>query len=146
MEFGAEQDQLVFPREVLDLPFATAEPALASRLEEEASTQLATLTQLTRPVGLTMSLEDVQVALRTCLAEGNANLDRVAEGLVMSSRSLQRYLSSSGTSHREILLQARGEVLAQRRHSGESTLVELAEPLGYVSARSVSRALRRVSY
>jgi len=119
-------------------------PALVARLEAEANSQLTALGQLAKPGGHAMTLDDVCTALRSCLAEGNANLDRVAERLVVSPRSLQRYLSSSGTSHREILLEARGQVLAERPHGGESTLVELAEPLGYVSARSVTRALRRL--
>ncbi len=145
VDFGAEQDQLVFSREVLALPFASHDPARAAHLEAQASTQLCALQQLAQSRQQGMTLEDVHVALRACLAEGNANLDRVAERLVVSPRSLQRYLSSCGTSHREILLAARGEVLAKCSQSGESTLTQLAEPLGYVSARSVTRALRRMS-
>ena len=143
VRFEADCDELVFARDTLDLPFRTAEPRLAELLDYCAESRLTELRTI--PPVLPAGADDVRAALRACLAEGNANLDRVAERLNVSQRSLQRQLSELGTSHRALLREEREllsrEILARDTPSH----AELARALGYASRRSVSRALRRKS-
>jgi AraC-like DNA-binding protein len=141
VRFDAECDELVFSRDTLDLPFRTAEPRLAELLDYCAESRLVEL-QVTPPV-VASSASDVRAVLRACLAEGNANLDRVAERLNVSQRSLQRHLRELGTSHRALLREER-ELLSRELMARESpSHADLAKALGYSSRRSVARSLAR---
>ncbi|WP_437992355.1 AraC family transcriptional regulator ligand-binding domain-containing protein [Sorangium sp. So ce145] len=148
VEFDAPYDELVFDRDLLELPFHSAEPRLCEILEDCAA---ARLQALGKPSGAPAAVarvpssfvEDVRQALQTCIAQGNPNIDRIAEHLGVSSRTLQRLLREQGTSHRALLMQARTELADRYLASSNPTRRALAAGLGYASARSVSRALRR---
>jgi AraC-like DNA-binding protein len=143
IRFDADCDELVFSRDTLELPFRTAEPRLAELLDYCAESRLTEL-QGAPPV-VASGAGDVRAALRACLAEGNANLDRVAERLNVSQRSLQRHLRELGTSHRMLLREER-DLLSREILARETTShAELARALGYASRRSVARAIRRRS-
>jgi AraC-like DNA-binding protein len=143
VRFDANCDELVFSRDTLDLPFKTAEPRLAELLDYCAESRLTDLRAI--PSVVPSGVDDVRAALRACLAEGNANLDRVAERLNVGQRSLQRQLSELGTSHRALLREERDllsrEILARETPSH----AELAKALGYSSRRSAARAIGRRS-
>lgn len=140
--FGAAYDELVFDREVAEIPFKTAEAPLCTILEESAESLLANVPPPTLVTPSTF-MDQVRAALVACLEDGNPNLDRVAERLSLSPRSLQRYLSEERTSHRRLLQEARNQLLERHVSAGAPSHRELAKVLGYGSKRSVARRLRR---
>ncbi|WP_437683979.1 AraC family transcriptional regulator ligand-binding domain-containing protein [Sorangium sp. So ce131] len=146
VEFEAPFDELVFDRELLDVPFRSADPRLCELLEECAQARLEAAVGAAGAApaaALPGFLDEVRQALRNCIADGNPNLDRVAEHLGMSSRTVQRQLREHGTSHRALLTEARAEIASRYLASQNPTHRALASRLGYASPRSVSRALRR---
>ncbi|MGK4003762.1 AraC family transcriptional regulator ligand-binding domain-containing protein [Sorangium sp. So ce1036] len=146
VEFEAPCDELVFDRELLDVPFHSAEPRLCEILEGCATARLQAIGAIDgAPAAAGSSLlGEVRQALRICIAEGNPNVDRVAEHLGVSARTLQRQLREHGTSHRALLAEARAGIANRYlAASGNPTRRALAAELGYASPRSASRALRR---
>ncbi|WP_437984191.1 AraC family transcriptional regulator ligand-binding domain-containing protein [Sorangium sp. So ce117] len=148
VEFDAPHDELVFDRDLLELPFHSAEPRLGEILEDCAAARLQALGKVggapATAAGVPSSfVDDVRQALQLCIAQGNPNIDRVAEHLGVSSRTLQRLLREQGTSHRALLMEARTELANRYLASSNPTRRALAAGLGYASTRSVSRALRR---
>ncbi|WP_437897716.1 AraC family transcriptional regulator ligand-binding domain-containing protein [Sorangium sp. So ce124] len=149
VEFDAPYDELVFDRDLLELPFHSAEPRLCEILEDCAAARLQALGKAAggapaAAAGAPSSfVVDVRQALQLCIAQGNPNIDRVAEHLGVSSRTLQRQLREQGTSHRALLTEARTELANRYLASSNPTRRALAAGLGYTSTRSVSRALRR---
>ncbi|WP_234023519.1 AraC family transcriptional regulator [Sorangium cellulosum] len=151
VEFDAPFDELVFDRELLDVPFRSADPRLCELLEACAQARLeavgrAGVAAAGASPGAAASpgfLDEVRQALRICIADGNPNLDRVAEHLGMSARTVQRQLREQGMSHRALLTEVRAEIASRYLASQNPTHRALASRLGYASPRSVSRALRR---
>lgn len=147
VEFEAPYDELIFDRELLQLPFQSADPRLCEVLEDCAQ---ARLRAVGKPDGAAVAaaapsgfVADVRHVLQLCIAEGNPNIDRVAEHLGVSSRTVQRLLRQQGTSHRALLMEVRAELANHYLASSNPTRRALAAGLGYASARSASRALRR---
>ncbi|WP_437531509.1 AraC family transcriptional regulator ligand-binding domain-containing protein [Sorangium sp. So ce726] len=147
VEFDAPCDELVFDRDLLELPFHSAEPRLCEILEDCAAARLQALGKASgAPAAAAVPssfVDDVRQALQLCIAQGNPNIDRVAEHLGVSSRTVQRLLREQGTSHRALLMEARTELANRYLASSNPTRRALAAGLGYGSTRSVSRALRR---
>ncbi len=135
----ASFDEMVFSRDVLDIPFRTAEPRLCSILESSAQALLCAPPRV-EPAAPKRAFSTLALdATLACLKEGNANIDRVAERLSLSVRSLQRYLRAEGTSHRRLLEDARLELTRDFEASDGLTQRELSRLLGYKSLRSVAR-------
>jgi AraC-like DNA-binding protein len=149
VEFDAPYDELVFDRDLLELPFHSAEPRLCEILEDCAAARLQALGKAAGGAPAAAAdapssfVADVRQSLQLCIAQGNPNIDRVAEHLGVSSRTLQRQLREQGTSHRALLTEARTELANRYLASSNPTRRALAAGLGYTSTRSVSRALRR---
>jgi AraC-like DNA-binding protein len=77
------------------------------------------------------------------LQRGDVSLDGVARALGMSGRTLQRHLNAQGTSHRELLDEARSA--AALRHLGADTMsvTDVAFVLGFSEVSAFHRAFRR---
>jgi AraC-like DNA-binding protein len=149
--FEAPYDEMVFDRALIELPFHTAEPRLCGILESVAEAKLCDLADAGYPVfdaPAEPTVSDAsfvalaRAALLACLEAGNANIDRVAERLGMSQRSLQRQLRRANTSHRQLLEQARAEQLSRFTEHPGASRQELAKALAYSCTRSVMRRQR----
>ncbi|WP_437876741.1 AraC family transcriptional regulator ligand-binding domain-containing protein [Sorangium sp. So ce513] len=145
VEFGAPCDELVFRREHLEVPFRAADPRLCEILEAFAQMRLQQPGPVEAPLPAAPSgfADEVRHALRECIAEGNPNIDNVAERMGMSPRTLQRRLREHHTSHRALLMETRAALVDRYLASASPSRHTLAAELGYASTRSVSRALRR---
>jgi AraC-like DNA-binding protein len=115
LKFGHDRSELVFSRDLLDMPFETADPQLQAILEAQV---LAIFKRL--PKG-----EAVTDAVRRLLAEelcnGEPSLEQIAPRLHMSARTLHRRLEEEGTSFRQVLAEVRREIAA--RHLSERRLL-----------------------
>ncbi|XXX78253.1 AraC family transcriptional regulator ligand-binding domain-containing protein [Sorangium sp. So ce134] len=145
VEFGAPCDELVFRREHLEMPFRSADPRLCEILEAFAQLRLQQQSRADAPPPAAPSgiVDEVRHVLRECIAEGNPNIDLVAERMGVSPRTLQRQLREQGTSHRALLAETRAALLDRYLAGASPSRHALTAELGYASARSVSRALRR---
>lgn len=106
----------------LALPVVSADPALFRVLSELMDGQLATLM---RPSDLVGQVEQLAEQL---LSRGELDLGRVARGLRMSERTLQRRLQTEETNLREL-------VDAVRRRRAEQLIADEALPLSELSWR-----------
>jgi AraC-like DNA-binding protein len=97
VRFNQPVNQMVVDTGFLDLSLPYADPLLSEMLEHHARRMLK---QLTFEDHL---LPDMRQAFRDGLTCGDFRLSTTAKKLALSSRSLQRELSSRGTSYREQL-------------------------------------------
>lgn len=137
LNFGRETNAVVFAPETLALPVSTADPALCAILERHVADRLARIPEKD-PL-----LTQLQRLLVEGMREGDFGIERAAERLGMTPRSLQRRLSDQGTTFQRFLDELRCELargyLGERRMS----LAEVAFLLGFSEASAFHRAFKR---
>jgi AraC-like DNA-binding protein len=119
------------------LPLRRRDPVLRQFLELQANAVLARLSARTG------FASDVQRALASRVAGGDASIAAVGREFAMSDRTLQRRLAAEGASYQELLDEARKE--AAGRHLSNSTLAigEVAYLVGYSEPAPFHRAFKR---
>lgn len=90
------------------------------------------------------SSQAVHAAIVASLRHGDATLDSTARALKISARTLQRHLGRMGTSHSEMLAQARLHIACRLLVDSSKRLSDIAKFLGYTNASSFSRAFMRL--
>ena len=134
VKFGAPRNVLVFRKSDVDRPFLTHNTDLlgmvAPQLEAELKQQLA---QKTLP-------EQVKGILKKLLAGQRPVLQDVARELRLSTRTLQRRLTSVGASFQQLMEEARRELAQHYLLHSCLELNETAYLLGYEDANSFFRA------
>jgi AraC-like DNA-binding protein len=128
---------LTVPVAAWHLPLRRRDPVLRKLLEAHADDILS---RLPRRTGLAL---EVQRALASTAAGGDARIGTFARQLGMSGRTLQRRLAAEGVSYQQLLDDARKE--AAERYIKEPTLAicEIAYMLGYSEAAPFHRAFKR---
>ncbi|MCU1643301.1 MAG: AraC family transcriptional regulator [Nocardia sp.] len=134
IDFDAPQDSMTLAVTDLALPLRTADPVLAGILRTHvAAIATPSLDQLSWP-------EQVQQVLAETIGTGDASLTAVSRRLLVSPRTLQRYLAAADTTWRAQLDLARQHTAQQ---NGATSTFALAHRLGYADARSLRRAAHR---
>ena len=138
IEFGADADEICFPRPIALLSVVGRDEYLNDLLRRYAEEALAL-----RPrerITVRSKAEDI---LPTLLPHGRAMASEVARRLGMSSRSMSRKLAEEGTSFAEILDQLRAALA--KRYLVDKTLpiCEIAWLLGYREVSSLTHAFKR---
>ena len=131
--FDQPETALVMRRETMTIPLRTADRELAQHLDAWAKARLAAL-------GSRCFVDEVRGAVRAELSE--PSIQRVARRLSVSTRSLQRQLSSNGQSFRGVVDAIRHE-RAVELISGGVRFASIAEELGFSDPRAFRRAFRR---
>ncbi|MCO8312949.1 AraC family transcriptional regulator [Pseudomonas mandelii] len=85
----------------------------------------------------------VQKLLRSRLASGQVTIRQVAEHMMISPRTLQRYLLAQGTGFQELLDNTRQAMATRYIHDSSISLTQLASLLGYADMSAFSRAFTR---
>ncbi|MFV3308234.1 AraC family transcriptional regulator [Pseudomonas sp. NY15181] len=85
----------------------------------------------------------VQKLLRNQLPTGQLTLERIAEHMLISPRTLQRYLRAEGTGFQELLDKTRKSMATRYLCDSSVNLTRLAELLGYADLSAFSRAFDR---
>ncbi len=130
--FDQAVDELVFPRDVLDLPQPTANPLV----HEIALRQCEQTDRLARPnAALVERIQSILIAN----ASHPGALDDVARRLGLSGRTLQRRLRELGTSFRQVSLDTRLE-LARELLRTDLAIKEVAYLTGYTDVANFSAA------
>lgn len=126
--------RLWFARADLALPFRGASPALARLLAEKAPSMLAPPSPAAG--------DDFEAAFWKAHRAGEATLETAAAALDVSPRTLQRRLTTQGTS----FANERARLLSQRATellAGPASVDAIAAELGYGSRAAFERALLR---
>jgi AraC-like DNA-binding protein len=137
LKFGHHRSELVFSRNLLDLPLLQADPNLQAILEAQVVAMLQKL-----PKG-----EAATDAVRRCLAgelcNGQPTLRQIAPRLHMSPRTLHRRLEDEGTSFRRVLTEVRRELAARHLTEDQLAVSEVAFLLGFSEPSAFHRAFKR---
>jgi AraC-like DNA-binding protein len=130
--------EIVFSRELLDLPMAGADPHLNAVLTEHADALLATILPSPPRRPFVAELEHL---IRTGLDAGDFTLVRLADQVGMSARTVQRKLRDAGLTHRGLVRKVRQEVAARSLQAPVSQ-GRIARALGYSSPGAFQRAFK----
>lgn len=136
IRFGAKGNRLTLHRRDLDLPFLSYNeelleiltPALERTLDERSSDYSI--------------VQAVQWVIKRCLAGSRPDMRTVARELGMSERTLQRRLTSEGTSFKQILSQVRHDMALNYLADPVLDIKEIAFLLGYEDQNSFYRTFR----
>ena len=134
--YGAPRNALVLKPADLDRPFPGHNQELLEILTPALASALGEL-HARSSIG-----EQVKVVLKRSLASGRPELSDVAHDLGMSERTLQRRITDEGTTFRELLAEARGELGRQLLSDPSAEIDEVACLLGYQDTSSFYRAFR----
>ncbi len=138
IEFGADADEICFPRRIASLPLVGRDEYLNELLRRYADEALARKPR--ESITVRSKAEDI---LPKLLPHGKAMASEVARQLGMSSRTLSRQLGEEGTSFTEILDQLRAALAKRYLHDETLPVSEVAWLLGYREVSSLTHAFRR---
>ncbi len=136
VEFETYENAFYFEREAIHQPLSTANGELAVKSEQLTKEYLA------RTIRSDV-VNKVHTVILRLLHSRNCSIDRVAEELFMSTRSLQRKLSEEGTSYESLLDEIRRELAMQCINDSNLSLQGICHILGYSDSSNFGRAFKR---
>jgi len=134
--FGADRNALTFARGDAERPLISANTQVHQGLVDVAESALL---QMQRPSAVSRVREELG---KTMHGE-EPTLREIAQRLCLGERTLQRRLTTEGTSFSQLLDECRREVAQHRLQRGHSNVPELAFLLGFADTNSFYRAFRR---
>jgi len=137
IEFRASSNKLTFPSSFLSLPIAKADASLCAVLDRHAEELLAKFPPRDSLV------DQVRSIIASELRGGDPSLERVADELSLTPRTLQRKLQEFGTSHNELLDHMRRQLAMRYLREREMAICEVAYLLGFSESSSFHRAFKR---
>jgi AraC-like DNA-binding protein len=138
IEFGANADEICFPRPIALLSVVGRDEHLNELLRRYAEEALAR-----KPRERLTARSKVEDILPKLLPHGRAMAPEVARRLGLSSRTLSRKLAEEGISFAEILDQLRAALAKRYLHDETLPVSEIAWLLGYREVSSLTHAFRR---
>jgi len=133
--FSAAHTGLLFNASVLAQPLDCASEALHQLIAEH----LAGIERLS-----TDAMPGyVRQLLRNLLPSGRATIDRVADCMAVTPRSLQRHLAEENTSFQQLLDETRQQLVRKYLQVPTISLPQVAHLLGYADVSTFSRAFHR---
>jgi AraC-like DNA-binding protein len=136
IKYRARRNALILHRVDLDRIFITHNADLVEMLGSQLEKELAGRTAQTR-LG-----ERVKWILKRLLAGNRPDILTVARELGLSSRTLQRKITEEGANFRQLLLEARKELVREYLTQPAIEITEAAYLLGYDDPNSFFRAFR----
>jgi AraC-like DNA-binding protein len=137
VKFQSTVNKLLFDSKSLALPIAKADPGLCRMLDRHAEDLLAKF-----PPRDTL-IENARTIISKELNGGNPSLERVAQQLGLSGRTLQRKLHELGTSHNDLVDHIRRELATRYLSERDMAICEVAYLLGFSEPSSFHRAFKR---
>ncbi|MGG2396140.1 AraC family transcriptional regulator [Pseudomonas sp. SH1-B] len=134
--FDAEHNRLGFSASLLDNPLPRANPQLVSACEQQCQTLLA---HHQWHQGLAGRVRQLLLQSPGQIAD----MEQVAEGLHLSSRTLRRRLVEEGTRFRALQDEVRQALAEELLAAGGLSLEEIAERLGYGELSNFIHAFKR---
>jgi AraC-like DNA-binding protein len=136
--FGADVDEVVFPRNVTELPVVSGDPYLNELLIKYCEDALSDR-QGSRGT-LRSDLENEIVQL---LPHGKTQMGEIARRLGMSKRTLARRLSSEGLTFAGILADLRVDLAKRHLTDEDLAISQIAWLLGYQEVSAFTHAFKR---
>lgn len=133
--YNSTRNAMMVRLDDVDRPLPTFDANLVRMLEDQCRMQL----QRRQSIGLEGKVREQLLGPLGLVA----SLDKVANTLAVSPRSLRRKLEQEGTSFRIIVEQERRQIASQLLTYSSMKLDELAIHLGYTDTASFTRAFRR---
>jgi AraC-like DNA-binding protein len=137
VEFGKRVNNLLFAGSSLSLPVVKADPGLCTVLDRHAEEMLAKFPPRDSLV------DQVRQIIGRELNGGDPSLERIADQLGLSARTLQRKLHEFGTSHNDLLDELRHELAVRYLREPQMAICEVAYLLGFSEPSSFHRAFKR---
>jgi AraC-like DNA-binding protein len=135
VKFGARRNALSLNSVDLDRPFVSYNQELLEMLQP----QLLKASERRRQASVS---EQVKWILKRLIAGNRPDIPTVARELGLSGRTLQRRIDEEGASFRQLILEARQELVRQYLTQTSMEINEVAYLLGYEDANSFYRAFR----
>ncbi len=136
IEFGAQDNVMVFDRAELERPLPTGNFELARASDEVIVRYLAHLDR--QEVAMQVKAQLVEL-----LPSGRVMAKTVADALHLSVRSLQRKLAEQHTNFAQLLEDTRRELARQYVGTSRLSVGEIAYLLGFADPANFTRAFRR---
>ncbi len=136
IEWGSDRNIMEFPAKVLEAELPGAVPAIA-----DASDKIAA--QYIEDFGSGTVSTQVRQLIVGLLPAGRADQETIASKLYRSASTLQRQLSSEGTSFRELLQTTRQGLAEEYLKDGEHSQAEVAFLVGFSDQSNFARAFKR---
>ncbi len=136
LHFDQPMSCLYFARDSLDYPLTRLDGDLTSTLARRVD-HLFTDSEPTDAF-----LNPLRKTLLRLLPQGAINIDRVADELNLSRRTLQRRLAERGTQFQQVLQQVRADLATRYLADERLTVTEIAFLLGYSDPGSFSAAFK----
>ena len=131
--FNAEEDAILLSPHDMKRRIPSAHPLVASYLRKRIEAIE------TRPAGWEEKVDEV---VRTLLASGDCTVERVAEHLACSRRTVHRHLAEAGTSFSAILDAQRADLVVQLIDDPDRPLADIAVQLGFSAQSAMARWFR----
>lgn len=138
LEFGCPHYELVYAREMHDLPIEHESPILTGLFERYFHSRTGRSFAAESSI-----LAAVGVAIPSLIGTQYCSLVHVAELLAMSPKALQRRLAKENTNFAAMLDQVRERVAAQLLSGTDAPIASIAGLLGYASAPPFTHAFKR---
>ena len=135
--FEQDRDEIALDEAVLALPMRTANPTLRTLLAGVAEAQVQR-----QAVGDPL-FAALRKAILDALPSADANVERVARTMGVTSRTLQRKLQDRGTTFLDELERVRKDAARAYVGSTQTAISDIALLLGFSAVASFSRAFRR---
>ena len=136
VHFGSSHNALVLNSTDLDRPFRTHNPELLEMLGPALASALQEL------VAHSSVSDQVKVVLKRTMASGRPELSEVARELGISERTLQRRITEEGYNFRQLILEARQDMVRRLLLDLSIDINEVAYLVGFEDANSFYRAFR----
>ncbi|WP_193164506.1 helix-turn-helix transcriptional regulator [Microbulbifer hainanensis] len=133
--FGSHFGGVSFP-----LSWAGRKPHYDEQLLREHFQQRIKMLESIYPGNLQAQVRHI---ISNLLPSGECNIERVAVGLNLHPRVLQKRLQGEGTSFRELLQRTRMEIAQRHLQHGQLSVTDLALNLGYADVAIFSRNFKR---
>jgi AraC-like DNA-binding protein len=134
--FEAPRAEIVLPRSDLDRPIPSGDPTLARWLDVQGDAQLDAHERAD-------AAGRVRAAVRSLLARGEPRLDDIAATLHTPARTLQRRLSTEGTTFASLVDDVRRDVALRMVAEASVPLADVAFVTGFSEISAFYRAFRR---
>lgn len=136
VHFNAPFLGMRFPAEVLDFPMPQADTLLSKILERQARDLIS---RLPKP-GFAYRVQEL---ITEKLSTGDFSVEKVAERLNMSTRTLNRKLKEEETTFRELLEYIRHHLAIRYLTEENLSVTEIAYLLGFSNATAFHKAFKR---
>jgi AraC-like DNA-binding protein len=138
VQFGADADEIIFPKHFASLPLVGADTYLNRLLRQYADEALAL-----RPKQRKGVRSDVERVLPQLLPHAKATTSDVARQLGVSRRTLSRSLFAESVTFARILEELRAALAERYLRDRELPISEIAWLLGYREISSFTHAFKR---